>query len=125
MILLLIPKFIQKLIFKIKRIDLIFITTQAQQTDDLCSDLINSSLNMSNSIIINLQNGLNTYQKIQNYFSNNKLITGTVWWSATQINLKKTLYHRKDKTFLGIPPNSFANKQDLENISKILSKILK
>ena len=116
------PKIYTKTNIQNQNFDLIFITTQAQQTDDLCSDLINSLLNMSNSIIINLQNGLNTYRKIQNYFPNNKLITGTVWWSATQINLKKTLYHRKDKTFLGIPPNSFANKQDLENIFKILSK---
>ncbi len=116
------PRIYTKTNIQNQSFDLIFITAQAQQTDHLCTDLINSSLNMTNSIIINLQNGLDTYRKIQNHFPNNKLITGTVWWSATQINLKKTLYHRKDKTFLGIPPNSFANKQDLDNISKILSK---
>ena len=116
------PRIYTKTNIQNQSFDLIFITAQAQQTDHLCTDLINSSLNMTNSIIINLQNGLDTYRKIQNYFPNNKLITGTVWWSATQINHKKTLYHRKDKTFLGIPPNSIANKQDLDNISKILSK---
>jgi 2-dehydropantoate 2-reductase len=107
-----------------RKFDYIFITVQNQQTLQLIDDLNEIGIMGKETIIVVLQNGLDTARPFILQFPDNMIIQGAVWWSATMVNSTKVLYHRSAPTILGIPDGSVADENSLEQLSQILSKLL-
>ncbi len=102
-------------------LDVIIITCQSQQTDELVRSL---NRHITNSpLIISLQNGVGNYETIRSKFKENPIILGTVWWSATQIDKTKVYYHRKASTILGrIEEDEKTHDSHVIKAEKLLAK---
>ncbi len=111
---------IQSLPKKIE-VDLIIVTCQSQQTDDLIRSLRPHISNIP--LIISLQNGVGNYEAIRARFKDNPIVLGTVWWSATQIDKTNVYYHRKAETIIGRKAeDSKTDDTHVIKVEKLLSK---
>ena len=82
-------------------VDLIFITTQTQQTEAIIAFIQNNYIVNSSTTFVILQNGLDTFQPIIKNFIESNVVQGVVWWSATVINESLVYYHRSAPTYIG------------------------
>lgn len=82
-------------------VDIIFITTQTQQTMKIISFIKDNYIVNSLTTFVILQNGLDTFQPIVEHFIDANVVQGVVWWSATMINEHLVYYHRSAPTFIG------------------------
>ncbi len=104
--------------------DIVFITSQKQQTLDLIKN-IKVKLNVNNNTtFVVLQNGLDPCKIVHKYYYNNPIIHGVVWWSATLITENLVLYHRAAPTILGIPSYINKSEKNLTEVVNLLSPIL-
>ena len=82
--------------------DIIFVTTQAQQTRELCKQLKNSAIKFESASFVSMQNGVRNSEILKLYFAQNLILAASIWWSATLISPLKVYYHRKSETRIGI-----------------------
>ncbi len=106
-----------------KKFDYVFITVQNQQTTQLIDELSEIDIIKSETVLVVLQNGLDTARPFILKFPDNNIIQGAIWWSATMVNSAEILYHRDAPTVLGIPEGSNADENVLEQLSMILGEL--
>lgn len=107
-----------------RKFDYIFITVQNQQSEQLIDGFNELDLVKRETVLVVLQNGLDTARPFILQFPDNKIIQGGIWWSATMVNPTKVLYHRSAPTVLGIPEGSVAGENELNKLSHMLGRSL-
>lgn len=102
-----------------RKFDIIFITTQGQDTESICQQL--QAIVTDDTVLVSLQNGVTNGEIIHSYFSQNELILGTVWWSATLLTKDHVYYHNAAPMRLGYYPAT-KKHQHLEVINSLLQQ---
>ncbi len=106
-----------------KNFDYIFITVQNQQTSQLIDEFNELDIIKKETVLVVLQNGLDTAKPFILQYPHNRIIQGAIWWSATMVNSAEILYHRSAPTVLGIPEGSKADENVLDELSNMLGEL--